>query len=246
MKFVILVFAAVSALVLALGGGSGYSQTVMVNRPVAEVYRAFAQNDDLGSLFGSMGEKSIKSKISREMADNSSIAYKIVAQEDKDGSIITLKFTPNETGGTAIEINTDVPEVKIADKPGFHVAENKVANAVKVAVEDIGKALESGNGVASKTSAFNDVIASVAVVTNPGLENDIRREVMTAFESSGDDSNDSSYAAAPAAAPVGITGKPSAPLPTDTADASSSDDSVPQFGSPEYTAYQNAQAANNN
>jgi hypothetical protein len=198
--------------------GTTSIDAVAVNRPVAETYKAFAEGSTLQSDLGQLSDAP-QITVSRE--PNRSITYRISSTIDSDGTMIKINFGDTGATGSTISAEIDVADVHQGNK---YVSEDKVRKMLSDDINDIAYALNNHNINEAKLKDINSVLISLAALTNATTEKDadtlVQRIAEKSFFEQDNDPSPASTESSPVqsasnfGAPTGITGAPSAPLPS--------------------------------
>jgi hypothetical protein len=198
--------------------GTTSIDAVAVNRPVGETYKAFADGSQMTSDLGKLSDAS---QITVSLEPNRSITYRISSTIDSDGTIIKINFGDAGANGSTVSAEIDVADVRQGNK---YVSEAKVRKMLKEDINDVAYALNNHSTNEAKLKDINVVLISLAALTNAKSDDEAEALVQgiagKSFLDQGDESSMASGGPAPTqssstfSAPAGITGAPSAPLPS--------------------------------
>jgi hypothetical protein len=214
--------------------GTTSIDAVSVNRPVSETYKAFSDGSKLTSDLGKLSDAP---QITVSLEPNTSITYRISSTIDSDGTTIKINFGDNGANSSTISAEIDVADVRQGNK---YISEDKVRKLLKDDINDIAYGLNKHNVNEAKLKDINFVMISLAALTNAKNEGEAESLALSIAEKSiyeEGDSDSSTFSetattksASTFGAPVGITGAPSAPLPSTSANDNASFASQPSYG----------------
>ena len=126
MRYLFILFFGLIGMAITNFTGGPSSTVIEVNRPLSTVYNAAANNSGSFNMFGY--DSGIAQKISISKNQDASVTYHIRSELGEGDAVITMKFAANAKGGTDIELETDVPEVKINLGKDFQPAGYNASN----------------------------------------------------------------------------------------------------------------------